>query len=421
MKRITSFVLVLVLLACFTGCGRDFNIETDGDGTPAADNTIDNDTAPEKEAESVEYAKPYDPSLCTEWMANCEEYITLWKSPDGNEEILKISKGETVTLLGWDEKYAEVSYNGETGYVRSDYIKPCEEDFFSKCLDVVVPTDMYTYDRMMSDIAILKERYPNLVETEILGQSELGRDIPVIRIGSKDAEQHIVFQGAIHGREHMTAWCLMAMADYWLDNGTEIFDNICWHLIPMTNPVGVAVSQTGELTDEQLEIYDSDLAIGIFPEETDEYTKMWKSNGKGTDINRNFPAGWEYVNDFTVPSSAFFKGEEPFSAVEAQILRDYTESYDFDVTVSYHSSGSIIYWQYGDKQPVNDLSYELGEAVNAVTGYPLIGSDGVDGAGYKDWAINSLEIPSITVEIGCGDSPLNERELYSIFARNYMV
>ncbi|MBQ9858848.1 MAG: peptidase, partial [Oscillospiraceae bacterium] len=121
------------------------------------------------------------------------------------------------------------------------------------------------------------------------------------------------------------------------------------------------------------------------------------------------------------PASAFFKGETEFSTAEARILRDYTLRYDFDVTISYHSSGSIIYWQYGDKQPVNDLSHQLGEAVNAVTGYPLIGSDSVDGAGYKDWVMNSLEIPSLTVEIGSEDSPLSERELYSVFARNYMV
>lgn len=35
--------------------------------------------------------------------------------------------------------------------------------------------------------------------------------------------------------------------------------------------------------------------------------------------------------------------------------------------------------------------------------------------------VDELEIPSVTVEIGCQDSPLAEREMYSIFARNYRV
>lgn len=56
-----------------------------------------------------------------------------------------------------------------------------------------------------------------------------------------------------------------------------------------------------------------------------------------------------------------------------------------------------------------------------VTGYPLEESSSVDGAGYKDWAIDSLDIPSLTIEVGCGDTPLAQRELYSVFVRNRSV
>lgn len=45
----------------------------------------------------------------------------------------------------------------------------------------------------------------------------------------------------------------------------------------------------------------------------------------------------------------------------------------------------------------------------------------MDGAGYKDWVMDALEIPSVTIEIGCEMAPLNENEIYSIFARNYRV
>ncbi len=413
MKRI-GIALTLFLCLSLCGCTEAVTVNT-----PKAD-----DAPPDAIADNKVYmpeVAPFDPSECTVWTANCEEYITLWTSPASDEIITTIPKGEKMTLLGWNERYAYVTFGEEEGYVNAAYIKPADEEYFAKCLNVVEITGIYSYEQMLADVEIIAKKYSELVETEIIEQSELGRDIPVIRIGREDAKYHVILQGAIHGREYVTAWCIMAMMDYWLDNGIEAFADICWHIVPMINPDGVVISQTGELSEEQHKIYNNDLAIGIFPDEIDEYTKMWKSNGKGTDINRNFPAGWDYVNDFTMPSSAYFKGEEPFSAAEARALRDYTLQYDFAVTVSYHSSGSVIYWQYGDKQPVNDLSYELGEAVNAVTGYTLIGSDSVEGAGYKDWAINSLEIPSLTIEIGCGESPLNERELYSIFARNYLV
>ena len=86
----------------------------------------------------------------------------------------------------------------------------------------------------------------------------LGRDIPVIRLGDLNAKYHVLLQGAIHGRKHLTAWLLMAMTDYWLDHGILGYGDICYHIIPMTNPDGVIISQTGELNDAQHEIYLSD-------------------------------------------------------------------------------------------------------------------------------------------------------------------
>jgi hypothetical protein len=139
------------------------------------------------------------------------------------------------------------------------------------------------------------------------------------------------------------------------------------------------------------------------------------------DPNKNFPAGWELIDDRSEPSSEQYQGTEPFSAAEAAALRDYTLKYDFDTTISYHATGSFIFWKYGWKEPVNTQSHSLAEAVSVVTGYPPIGNDGIDGAGYKDWAMNTLEIPSLTIEVGCEDTPLPEREMYSIFARNYRI
>ena len=81
----------------------------------------------------------------------------------------------------------------------------------------------------------------------------------------------------------------------------------------------------------------------------------------------------------------------------------------------------MIYAEYGDKQPVNSNSGSLALAVKEVTGYSIEGSNGLDGAGYKDWAIDALDIPSLTIEVGCQEAALAEREIYSIFARNYRV
>ena len=194
---------------------------------------------------------------------------------------------------------------------------------------------------------------------------------------------------------------LMAMADYWLDHGLLGCGDVCYHIIPMSNPDGVAVSQSGTLNENQQAIYRRDRELGYTTLGEEEYAVQWKANGTGVDINRNFPAGWERLEDRTEPYAQRYRGGEPFSSAEARALRDYTLRYSFDVSISYHATGSVIYYEYGDKQPVNSDSASLARAAKEVSGYGLEGSGSVDGAGYKDWAIDTLEIPSLTIEVGC--------------------
>ena len=303
----------------------------------------------------------------------------------------------------------------------TNYIMPEDASYFAETLDTVVPTNVYSYAQMIEDMETLRSQFPDVVTVASIGTTELGRDIPVIRIGDLNARYHVLLQGAIHGREHLTAWLLMAMADYWLDHGILGYGDVCYHIIPMTNPDGVIISQTGILDDVQQEIYLNDKENGYTTRSESSYASLWKANGECIDINRNFPAGWELIDDRTGPSSQQYQGKKPFCAAEAVALRDYTLKYAFDATVSYHATGSLIYYSYGDKEPVNTESKSLARAVREISGYDLASSNGIDGAGYKDWVIDTLEIPSLTIEIGCEEAALAEREIYSIFVRNYRV
>ena len=71
-----------------------------------------------------------------------------------------------------------------------------------------------------------------------------------MRLKHINAQHHVLLQGAIHGREHLTAWLLMALADYWLDHGILGYGDVCYHIIPMINPDGVTLSQTQSLSSE---------------------------------------------------------------------------------------------------------------------------------------------------------------------------
>ena len=95
----------------------------------------------------------------------------------------------------------------------SSYIKPENLAYLSNALSVVAWDAAYTYDEMQADIGQLKQTYPHVLSVSTIGTSELGREVPVLRIGQENARYHVLFQGAIHGREHMTAWLLTALSD----------------------------------------------------------------------------------------------------------------------------------------------------------------------------------------------------------------
>lgn len=363
----------------------------------------------------------FEPGTPNEWEANCNEYISLRKTAGGTEVLTKIPAGTTVILQSWDSRYAKVSYGNKEGYVLSSYIKPKDPSYLGNSLCVVAWDPTYTYEQMQNDIAQMEQTYPNILSVTTVGTSELGREVPVLRIGQENARYHILFQGAIHGREHTTAWLLMALVDYWLAHDIQGYGDVCYHIIPMVNPDGVTISQTATLTPQQENIYQNDKVNGYTALSKSDYATLWKANGLGTDLNRNFPSGWENIAARDTASSEKYQGAYPFSAVETQFLRDYTLRYAFDATVSYHTTGSLIYYEYGSNESTNTESQNLAEDVKKVTGYPLEETVSADGAGYKDWGIDALGIPSLTIEIGCEGTPQAKRELYSIFVRNRTV
>lgn len=67
----------------------------------------------------------FDPSLISQWQADCEAYISLRQAPELAAGVLdRIPVGETFTLLGYDGDFALVDYRGIRGYVLSAYMKP---------------------------------------------------------------------------------------------------------------------------------------------------------------------------------------------------------------------------------------------------------------------------------------------------------
>ena len=169
--------------------------------------------------------------------------------------------------------------------------------------------------------------------------------------------------------------------------------------------------------DVQMAIYEIDRQYGYAGSNITEYATQWKANALGVDVNRNFVSGWDITDDRLHPSSEKYRGSIPFSTPEALVLYEYTLSQTFHATLSLHSYGNVLYYEYGNKQPVNRLSYSLAQAVESVTGYVPTAFDNTTGAGYKDWVMEELGIPSLTVEIGCSTVPVPLKDAYNSFDR----
>ncbi|KPJ18702.1 Carboxypeptidase A1 [Papilio machaon] len=83
---------------------------------------------------------------------------------------------------------------------------------------------------------------------------------------------------------------------------------------------------------------------------------MWRKNRaayggeiSGVDLNRNFSFGWGGRHSSTDPSSAFFRGREPFSEPESTAMKDIlmNSGIKFKVYVTLHSFGQVIVFPFG--------------------------------------------------------------------------
>ncbi len=309
-------------------------------------------------------------------------------------------------------------------------------DFLNKNIadPIVRPADKYSFAQMEADIRSLQERYGNRLQVNVMGSSHDGRALYELVVGNPNAPKHVLFQGAMHGREYMTPLLLMsqvemALANY--DSGhyngkalSNLFDQVALHVVPMSNPDGVTISQFGiggiwteQVRQAVLSAYASDVALERTGRSLEEYLRYWKANGMGIDLNQNYPALWEELTTTaTAPSYAGYKGASPLSEPENQALQNLTESRQWSAVISYHSMGNIIYWDTSGNQ-AGEQSKALAQSVSSVTGYRLNNSLGK--GGYKDWIqTKSNPIPGITIEVGSVSCPMPLSEFQPVWKQN---
>lgn len=270
-----------------------------------------------------------------------------------------------------------------------------------------------TFNELINEIIKLQDEGLELFS---VGKSVLGKNILATHVGSYSGNQ-VVFQAGIHGREYITSLLLVELAKY---TSKQYIESGGIYFIFLTNPDGAQIVLDGvnilpcEVTKQYL----------ILANNGDSNFSQYKANVNLVDLNTNFNARWGGgAQNVFCPSTENFVGFYPESEREVQNLINFTLKNKPLITISYHSKGEIIYYGFEGESAENiSRDRQIGEELSASTGYSLIFTENSTG-GYKDWCINSLQIPSYTIEVGSENltHPIGKEHLPEIFEKNKNV
>ncbi|WP_053104174.1 M14 family metallopeptidase [Bacillus sp. FJAT-27231] len=334
--------------------------------------------------------------------------------------MAKIQSNEMITFTATYRDYYITDIGG-----RNAYVKKSDVTLFSG--NYVNPFTAYSYEQMTADLKKFVQWYPGIASLEVIGKSVDGRNLYALKLGT--GKEEIMINASHHAREHITTNLTMEMIDQYAyayeTNGKidgysarQILNRTSIYFVPMVNPDGVALVQKGASSAKN-----KAAALKINGNKTS--FAAWKANVRGVDLNRQYPAKWPTICcNPGKPSPQNYKGPKPLSEPEAKALYDFTLNHHFKTTVSYHSSGQIVFWHFGQTGALKTRDYNLAVKVNKKTGYRLVSPQpNPSGGGYKDWFVQSQKKPGFTIEVApyVGNGPVPISYFSSIWKQNNLI
>lgn len=289
-------------------------------------------------------------------------------------------------------------------------------------LKYIVKPCLYDYNTNKEIIEELILEYP-FIKVELCGRSALGRGIFALNIGKSD--NSVIYAAGFHGSEWLTSLTVLLFAERLCKSIKEnkllcgvdmkrALSQLGVTIIPCVNPDGTEIAAHGISAAKHLKGF-----VGAIP--CEDYSK-WNANALGVDINHNFNAGWhtlralEEEKGIRSPSSRQFGGAYPESEAETKALTRLCRLRQFRQCLALHSQGEELYWQYGDNTPpqADMMAKILADSCS----YRLVKNSSLAShGGFKDWFIDEFHRPGFTMEIGKGENPLPQSELYEIYSQ----
>jgi predicted deacylase len=201
-----------------------------------------------------------------------------------------------------------------------------------------------------------------------IGTSAEGRAITAYKFGS--GPSIVLYVGATHGNELSSKYIL----DSWVQHLEGIAPSIPAHrsvvVIPSLNPDGIA--------------------------------RVSRTNARGVDLNRNFPAN-NWKADVTLPGGQLVPnggGTAPLSEPESAALASYTQSVRPRLVLTYHSKASIVTANESGDSMALAVQYGQAAGYRAVAESQLGGTFNYDTTGaYENWLHDKVGIPTLLIEL----------------------
>jgi murein tripeptide amidase MpaA len=224
---------------------------------------------------------------------------------------------------------------------------------------VAVPDGYLNPEQVVQALKTISTQYPAITKLFELGKTHQQRSMMAIEISAHvddTSKPVILFNAMHHAREVMTSEIVMHIAKVLTENYgkdpevTNWLDQYRIVLVPQVNPDGNALVSNGET--------------------------MWRKNAYeyrgevvGVDINRNYPAYWNYCNGSnSSPYGEAYRGPSAASEPETQAMMNLVNAYKPVAEISYHSYSEMILYPFGCssvKNPSKTLFHSIGQDMNA--------------------------------------------------------
>jgi len=223
----------------------------------------------------------------------------------------------------------------------------------------------------------MAETYPDNVKLNIIGITEEGRNIVVMKIGSGRPDRPAVFiEGGIHAREWISPATVTFIVNQLVTNpaNRDLLDYYDFFFLPVANPDGYEYTHTKDRMWRKNR-GQSNTLLNIL------------SNCKGVDLNRNFAYNWgEDLNlldshgGTPMPCLETYIGDKAFSEAETQAIKNFVllNRHRIVAYIAYHSFGQKMLYPWSHtKDKVHDW-VELHHMANAMAEAAFEASGGAD-------------------------------------------